>query len=100
MGQGLFFQPEVRVQIHLCGLHGLVPKPERDHRSIDAMPQELHGRTVSQHMRRDPFTFQRGTMSGRGGRVPRDQALDGIAAERMTSDTGKERVRRRAGLGP
>ena len=80
------------MQIHLRGLHGFVPKPERNHGPVDAMTQELHGGAVSQHVRRDLFPFQRGTPLSSRARVAGDEPLDGISAERPATDRRKDRI--------
>ena len=50
-------QPQVCMEIHLCGLHGFVPEPQGDHGPIDTMMEQLHRRTVSKHMRRDALSL-------------------------------------------
>ena len=48
------------MHIDLRGFDGFMSKPERDHRLIDAMVQQLHRRAVPEHVRAHPFTDKRG----------------------------------------
>ena len=98
MGQGLFLQPQVRVEIHLSRFHGFMPKPECDDRSVDTMTEKLHRGTVSQHVGRDAFPLQRSTALGRRRGVASDEPFDRISAERTPPDAGEERLSGRAGL--
>ena len=98
MGQGLFLQPQVRVEIHLSRFHGFMPKPECDDRSVDTMTEKLHRGTVSQHVGRDAFPLQRSTALGRRRGVASDEPFDSISAERTPPDAGEERLSGRAGL--
>jgi len=43
----LFLETQIGVYIDLRGLDGFMPEPEGDHRLIDAMVQQLHGRAVA-----------------------------------------------------
>ena len=54
----LLFQAHVGVQVHLRGLHGLVAEPQGDDGAIDAMPEEIHGRSVAKDMRRHTLAFE------------------------------------------
>jgi integrase len=55
--EGLLLELETGVQIHLGGVHRLVPKPQRDDRTVDATVQQRHRGAVAQDMRRDPFAL-------------------------------------------
>lgn len=56
------------------------------------MLQQVHRRGVAQYMRRDPFAAQRGLPLRGSLSVLRNQALDGIAAERVTKDVREQRI--------
>lgn len=43
------------MDVDLGGLDVLVTKPERDHRRIDAVVEQVHRRAVAQRMWRDPL---------------------------------------------
>jgi hypothetical protein len=58
-----------------------VAQPQRDHRSIDAGLQQLHGCGVPQDVRNDAFLLQRGTSLPGDGRVLVEQVLDAIRAQ-------------------
>ena len=51
----LLLELKTRVQIDLRGVHGFVPEPQSDDRTVDTAVQERHRRAVAQHMRRDAF---------------------------------------------
>ena len=36
-------QAHVGMKIHLSGLHGFVPQPERDHRAVHAVVKKVNG---------------------------------------------------------
>src|SRR5438094_4165383 len=60
-GKCRLLQSEMGVQIDLSGFDGLMPQPERNHRSIDTGLQQFHGGAVPQHVRRYSFVLQRRT---------------------------------------
>ena len=60
LGQRLFFQIEIGVQIDIGGLDGLVAEPKRDNGTVDAVLQQVHRRGVTRHVRRHTFLLQRG----------------------------------------
>ena len=47
------------MQVDLGSLDGFVAEPERDHRLIDPVSQQLHGGAVAQDVRTDPAALQR-----------------------------------------
>src|SRR5271157_6263964 len=67
-------------------------KPERDHRAIHTVLEKLHGRAVTQHVRRDAFAFQRRTPFRSPLRMRANNALDGIPAEPIAAIADEERL--------
>ena len=51
----LLLELKPRVQLDLRSVHGFVPKPQGDHRTVDTAVQERHRSTGAQPMRRDAF---------------------------------------------
>ena len=51
----LFFERQIRIEINLGGLDGLMAQSERDNRSINARLKEFHRKCVAQYMGREPF---------------------------------------------
>ena len=80
------------MDVDLRGLYGLVPKPEGDHRLIDAVMQQLHRSAVPQDMRRDALADQGRACSRRGEAVLAHQMLQRIAAQPISPDRGEERI--------
>ena len=60
-GQGLLLDGEVRVQIDLRRLHGLVAQPQRDYRTIDTRLKQLHRGGMAKHVRCDPLWARDGS---------------------------------------
>src|SRR5438477_3310443 len=80
------------MDVDLRGLYGLVPKPEGDHRLIDAVMQQLHRSAVPQDMRRDALADQGRACSRRGQAVLAHQMLQRIAAQPISPNRGEERI--------
>jgi hypothetical protein len=47
------------VEIHLCCLHGFVPRLEGHHGAVNSMLQKVHGGAVPKGVRRDLLPFER-----------------------------------------
>ena len=45
--KSLFFQFDVGVEVDLRGIHGLMPQPHPDYRSVHAVLEEVHRGAVS-----------------------------------------------------
>src|SRR5215470_6656590 len=80
------------MKIHLSGLHGFVPQPERDHRAVHAVVKKVHGCGVATDMRGDSLPFERGTcLHGNAGLLD-EETLDCIAAQSTAPEAGKDRI--------
>jgi hypothetical protein len=89
-GKRPLLEGEVSVQVHLSGLDRLVPEPEGDDSAVDAAPEELHRRSVAQHVGSNALPLEgRAALAGRGG-VLRDDVLEAIGAEPSTSRVGED----------
>ena len=83
--EGSLFDGHVGVQVDLCGFGLFVAEPERDHGGVDAGVEELHGRSVSEHVGCDGF-------EAGGVGVLLDEPFDGVAAHADTGAGGEEGV--------
>ena len=91
-----FLQLHVGMQINLSCLDGLVPKPESNNRTVDAILEKVHGGGMSQHMRTYILPPKRWALFCGDGDVFLHQALNCITAELSASNAGKERIVRTA----
>ena len=80
------------MKIHLSGLHGFVPQPERDHRAVHTVLKKVHGCGVATDTRGDPFPFKRGTCPCGNTGVLGEETLDRIAAQSTAPEAGKDRI--------
>jgi hypothetical protein len=59
----------------------LCPLPQRDHRAIDAVAEQLHGSGMAEYARRHALALQRRAAILGASLVAGDQALDAIPAQ-------------------
>ena len=79
------------MEIHLCGLHGLVSQPERDDRAIDAMLQEFHGGGMAKHVRCYGLAIEGRAAPFCGANMTSHQAFYGIPTQGATTTAGEDR---------
>src|SRR5439155_16322455 len=65
----LLLEFETGMEIHLRGVHRLVPKPQGDHRTVNTAVQQRHRGAVAQDMRRDLFALEGGAVLLCGGHM-------------------------------
>ena len=87
----LLLHPHVGVDVDLGGLDVLVTKPERDHRWIDAVVEQVHRRAVAKRMRRDPLGADARARARCRQAVLADQMLKSIAAQPFAPDRREQR---------
>ena len=87
----LFLHPHVGMDVDLGGLDVLVTKPERDHRWIDAVVEQVHRRAVAQRMRRDPLGADARARARCREAVLADQMLKRVAAQPFAPDRREQR---------
>jgi hypothetical protein len=84
------------MQINLSCLDGLVPKPESNNRTVDAILEKVHGGGMSQRVRTYILPPKGRALFCGDGDVFLHQALNCITAELSASNAGKERIVRTA----
>lgn len=80
------------MDVDLGGLDVLVTKPERDHRRIDAMMEQVHRRAVAQRMRCDPLGADARARARRREAVLADQMLKSVTAQPFAPDRREQRL--------
>ena len=78
------------MQIDLRGLHGLMPKPQRDHRTIDTSLEQLHRSRVPEYVGRDALLSQRGAPSASGFDVLAKHILNRIGTQATAMHVGEK----------
>ena len=91
LGQGLFFQCEISIEIDLSGFHRFVAQPKCNHGAIHAGLKQFHRGGVPQDMRGYALLSQGSAVFPRLGHVTREQVLNAISAQGSTSCTGEQR---------
>ena len=86
--QRFLLHRKCRLEIDLRGFHPFVTEPQRNHGTIDACLQKVHGHGVPQAVNGDPFLFQRGAHSGRRCAMLVQQVLHAMDAETVTLALG------------
>ena len=65
-------------------------KPQGEHGAVQASLEQFHCFGVTEHMRRDPFLFQRGTSLSCDQHILGQEVLDSVGTQCMASCTGKD----------
>ena len=90
MRESAFSFNRMSMEVHLCGLRGLVPEPECNHGAIHTMMKKVHGCGMSADMGGDLLLFERrATPHGQIG-VFGEEILDRIATESAATDVRKD----------
>ena len=92
--ESAFFHAEIRVLIYVGRPNRFVTEPEPDDCTVHSCVQQLHGATVPEHVRCDPLGCKGGAGGCSGGRVPIDDAPDGVPAETLAMRPRKQWVAR------
>ena len=88
-----FLQGEVHMKVSLCGIHRLVPEPQRNNRGVDVGREQFHRNAVAQHMRRDALGFERRALNCGGVRVRLDKVLHAVRAQAFAVAVWKQDLR-------
>src|SRR2546428_1547125 len=80
------------MEIHLRGVHRLVPKPQGDHRTVNTAVQQPRRGGVAQDMRCDLFALEGGAVLLCSGHMFGHQMRYTITPQRPSSGTGKQRL--------
>lgn len=80
------------MEVRLRAGDGLVTKPEGDHRQIDAALEQVHGRGVPEYVGGDLLSSQGEAALARRRAVLRDEALDRVSAQALSTSPGKQRL--------
>ena len=91
LGQGLFFQCEISIEVDLRGFHRFMAQPKSNHGAIHAGLKEFHRGGVPQDMRGYALLSQGSAVFPRLRHVASEQVLNAISAQGSTTGTWEQR---------
>ena len=91
LGQGLFFQCEISIEIDLSGFYRFMAQPKSNHGAIHAGLKQFHRGGVPQDMRGYALLSQGSAVFPRLRDVAREQVLNAISAQGSTTGTWEQR---------
>ena len=88
----MLFHREGCLQINLGGLDGFMPKPQRNHGTVDTGLEKVHGHGVTQAVNGNPLVFRRRAHLRACNAMFVQQVLHAIYSKFFTFRVGKEHI--------